>query len=196
MKSEICQNCGYSEVIHTDRETYDSIKPCKKFEPVSVKALNASKKGCGKNIMRMIGHISNIYICQNEDLCPKCKPKNHSPEDLGRYNRQRMRVSRSPASGNHSQQTGTYTPEMEKERSTSAGTFNLSENKKHIAGGVYYRAVRVKEFIKILKEDIFHQITEWELYEKRFPHIGTKWNRINTRIQNIIDKNLGDDLIK
>ena len=52
-----------------------------------------------------------------------------------------------------------------------------------------------QEFIKKLKEDIFHQITEWELYEKRFPHKETKWNRINVRLQNKIDKLAGEKLI-
>jgi predicted nuclease with TOPRIM domain len=66
------------------------------------------------------------------------------------------------------------------------------------ANEVYYKGSSkvidvedIAEFIQKLRDKLSHQIVEWEMYEKRFPHKETKWNRLNSRFQKIINELAG-----
>ncbi len=103
MKTKICK-CGYNEFDHdriyckycgsrlkkdkvgfyckTNYCTWFNGGPCKKFEPVDS---GQTEKGCGKKFMY---DTNTDMVCgefnptdKKIELCPKCKPKNHSQQE-------------------------------------------------------------------------------------------------------------------
>ena len=127
-----------------------------------------TKKGCG-----------GFYHDIKGKICPKCKPKNHSPEEIHESD-----IKTETTSGTYSQQVAKIKLGDSSFKSQPVGTYNLSEKIRNWSGRKIVPYKDIKEFIQRLKDKKI----------RKFDINGDLRGYCIDYLE--IDKHAGEDLVK